>query len=122
MARQHIWRTFTMSRVKLPALVAILFVVAVVTAMAHEMTFKGTVTAVEPGKITKLKVTVIDEKTRKPTPMDFEADEGTDIFRGTVKVKLADAAIQKGEAITVVVDHDLSMITAIKVTLPAKKK
>jgi hypothetical protein len=111
-----------MSRAKLPALIAILFVVAVMTAIAHEITFKGTVTAVEPGQIVKLKVSVIDEKTKKPTVMNFEVDDQTVIFRGTAKVKLADAAIQKGEAITLVVDHDSSMVIAIEVKLPAKKK
>ena len=46
----------------------------------------------------------------------------TVFYRGTVKVKFADVMIQKGEAITVIVDHEEDMTLAQTVRLPAKKK
>jgi len=103
------------------ALVLVLLVVAGPVVLAHEVTYKGTVASVETGKTIKLRVNVVDEKTKKTTAMPFEADEETDIYRGAVKVKLADAAIQKGEAITLVVNTDDSKTMADTIHLPAKK-
>src|SRR6476661_6540929 len=92
------------------ALVAMLAVavMASATLAAHEVTFKGTVVSVEPGKIVKVKVNVVDAATKKTTAMTFELDDETKIFRGNVAVKLVDAKIEKGEQIAVTVDHDES--------------
>jgi len=95
--------------------------IAGVTLAAHEITFKGTVVSVEPGKIVKVKVNVVDPKTKKTTAMVFELDDETKILRGDVVVKIADAKIEKGEQISVTVDHDTSETEANVVRLPAKK-
>src|SRR5689334_1161998 len=92
-----------------------------ITVAAHEVTFKGTVVSVEPGKIVKVKVNVVDEKTKKTTAMVFEIDDETKVLRGDVAVKIADARIEKGEQISVTVDHDDSETMANVVKLPAKK-
>jgi len=88
---------------------------------AHEKTFKGTVTGLEPGKMTKLHVAVLDEKTKATTAMTFDIDDQTKILRGDVVVKLAEARIQKGEAVSVTVNLDDSETMADIVRLPAKK-
>ena len=100
---------------------AIIFCLVSAPALAHEVTFKGTVVSVESGKTLKVTVTVVDEKTKKPKPMVFEIDDETKILRGTVAVKIADVRIEKGESISVTVDHDESETMANVVKLPARK-
>ena len=92
-----------------------------VTLAAHEITFKGTVVSVEPGKVVKIKVNVVDATTKKTTAMVFECDEQTKVLRGDVVVKMADARIEKGEQISITVDHDESETLANVVRLPVKK-
>ena len=103
------------------AVCAVVICLASLPALAHEVTFKGTVVSVESGKTVKVTVTVVDEKTKKPKPMVFEIDDETKILRGTVAVKIADAHIEKGESISVTVDHDESETMANIVKLPARK-
>lgn len=104
-----------------------LFVSAMVLCLAgaslaaHDVTFKGTVVTVETGKVDKITVSVVNEKTKKAAPMVFEIDKETKIFRGDVTVTLADARIQKGEAVAVTVNHDDSPDLADVIRLSAKK-
>lgn len=95
--------------------------IAATTVAAHEITFKGTVVSVEPGKVTKVTVNVVDEKTKKTTTTTFEIDDETKVFRGDVAVKIAEARIVKGESIAITVDHDESETLANIVKLPARK-
>lgn len=77
---------------------------ATVTLSAHLITFKGTVLAVEKESI---KMIAVDPETKKSSEKTFIVDDETKVLRGDKVVKYADAKIQKGEAITLTVDHDL---------------
>lgn len=95
-------------------LAVIMGAIGSVTLLAHDMTFKGTVLALEGAK---LQVQVIDEKTKKESPMTFELTAKTKIYRGDHEVKIADAAIKKDERIVVTVNHDVSATQATIVRL-----
>ncbi len=92
--------------------------VATVTLSAHLLTFKGTVLVVEKQGI---KINVLNPETRKSSTMVFEVDAETKVLRGDVVVKFADAKIQKGENISVTVDHDLAEELAQVIRLGAAK-
>jgi hypothetical protein len=88
---------------------------------AHDETFKGTVIATEVTtlKVTKLKVKVIDDKTKKESDMEFVVTAKTKVLRGDKEVKFADAHVTKGERIAVTVNHDESMTDATVIRLAA---
>lgn len=96
-----------------------LVVLATVTVSAHLMTFKGTVLAVEKESI---KINAVDPETKKATDRTFIVDGETKVLRGDKVVKFATAAIQKGENITVTVDHDLDEDLAQIIRLGVPKK
>lgn len=77
---------------------------AAVTLSAHLITFKGTVLGVEKETI---KINAVDPETKKAAPKTFFVDDETKVLRDDKIVKFADAKIQKGENITITVDHDL---------------
>jgi hypothetical protein len=83
---------------------ATIIALATVTLSAHLITFKGTVLAVEKESI---KMIAVDPETKKTSEKKFIVDEETKVLRDDKVVKWADAKIQKGEAITLTVDHDL---------------
>ena len=83
---------------------SVIVVMAAATLVAHNITFKGT--ALEADKAS-VKVNVVDAKTKKTAPMVFVVDEQTKVLRDDVVVTFANAKIQKGEPISVTVDHDL---------------
>lgn len=83
---------------------AIVIVLATVSVTAHNITFKGTALAADKASV---RVNVVDAKTRKATPMVFIVDEETKVLRDDAVVTFANANIQKGEPISVTVDHDL---------------
>jgi len=85
---------------------------------AHQVTYKGTVVSTD--KMT-VKVTVVDEKTKKPMDITFKIDKDTKILRGDKVVTLAEARIQKDEKIAVTTDHDLDEDLALVVRLDVKK-
>lgn len=91
-------------RIATSVVCSVIVVMAAVTLAAHNITFKGT--ALEVSK-TSVRVNVVDAKTKKVAPMVFVVDEGTKVLRDDVVVKFAEAKIQKGEPISVTVDHDL---------------
>jgi NADH dehydrogenase FAD-containing subunit len=94
---------------------------------AHEVTYRGTVVALETGRyaqpaggmreVQELHVTVVDAKTKRPSQRVFVIVDATRIFRGESTVALADAAIQKGESVAVTVDHDKPGDEAITIRL-----
>ena len=92
---------------------------ATVTVSAHLITSKGTVMAVEKESV---KVNVVDPETKKATVRTFFVGSETKVLRGDVVVKFAAANIQKGESITVTVDHDLDEDLAYIIRLGAAKK
>jgi len=79
-------------------------ILATVSVAAHNVTFKGTAIAADK---TSVRVNVVDAKTKKAAPMVFVVDEETKVLRDDVVVTFANAKIQKGEPISVTVDHDL---------------
>ena len=87
------------------AIVASLFVMGVlaIPVAAHEVTYQGTVLAVEA---TKVHVKTVDPKTKKEADLWFTLDKTTKVKRGAKAVPLGDAKIAKGERIVVIVDHD----------------
>ncbi len=93
--------------------------IATVTVSAHLITSKGTVTAVEKESV---KVNVVDPESKKITLRTFIVDEETKVLRDDKLVKFADARIQKGENITITVDHDLDEDLAQTIRLGTTKK
>lgn len=91
---------------------------ATTVVLAHKVTFKGTVVS---ATATALKVTVVDEKTKKPSTMAFDMDKETEIFRGAKKMTLAEAKIQAGDTVAVTVDHDTDETLALTVKIDVKK-
>ena len=101
------------------AMLALAIVVVLgVTVAAHQVTYKGTVVSSDNATI---KVTVVDEKTKKPMQITFKIDKDTKILRGDKVVTLTAAAIQKAEKIAVTVDHDLDEDLALVVRLDVRK-
>ena len=83
--------------------VALLLVWAGAVMRAHEITYQGTVLAVESAR---LQVKTIDEKTKKEDSVWFVVNKDTKLKRGEKTMPYADAKIVKGERIAVTVDHD----------------
>jgi len=93
-----------------------------VALAAHEITYKGTVLATETVKgKTTIRVSVINEKTRKPAPMTFSIDKETKILRGDTLMTYAEARIQKDEKVAVTIDHDFDESYAFVIRLDEKR-
>lgn len=92
---------------------------ATITASAHLLTFKGTVLVVEKETI---RINAVDPETKKTAPKTFFVDSDTKVLRGDKVVKFAEANIQKGENISITVDHDLDEELAQIIRLGAAKK
>ena len=86
------------------------------TLLAHSVT--GTVVSVKPASII---VSVVDETTKKPVSMTFDLNKDTKIMRGTKTVTFAEAKIQKGEKVSVTIDHDVDEHLATILKLDAAK-
>jgi hypothetical protein len=91
---------------------------AAARVLAHEVTYKGTVLSVEKDTV---KVNVIDEKTKKASPMTFGVDQETKVIRGEVQVTFAEARIEKGESIAVTANLDDGGTVADVIRLPVRK-
>lgn len=91
-----------MIRFRIAALL-VLSVVATAALLAHEVTYMGTVLAVDPARV---QVKVIDDRTRKEDPVWFLVDRNTKVKRGDTIVTYANAKISKGERIAVTINHD----------------
>jgi hypothetical protein len=110
---------------------AVALTVAATPVLAHEVTYKGTAVALKATKyaqpsggareVHELEVTVVDAKTKKPANRVFTITDKTRLLRDGKPVKAADAAVQKGEQVSVVVDHDKPGDEAIEVRLSARK-
>ena len=91
-----------MTRLRITALL-VLSVVLSAALLAHEVTYLGTVLAVEA---TKVQVKTVDDKTKKEDTVWFLVDRNTKIKRGDTLVSYAGAKIAKGERIAVTINHD----------------
>ncbi len=102
-----------------------------VALIAHEVTHRGTAVAMKVNKyaqpsgpareVTELEVTVVDPKTKKTENKVFTISSKTRVLRDGKAIKAADAAVQKGEEVAVVVDHDKPGDVAIEVRLTTKQ-
>jgi len=97
---------------------AVAILMATVLVFAHEITFKGTAISADKESV---QMNAVDPETKKVTPMKFVVDDLTKVLRDDVLIKFADAKIQKGEAISVTVDHDLDEELAQVIRLGASK-
>ena len=102
-----------------------------VSLLAHQVTHKGTAVALKAAKyaqpsggsreVHELELTVVDPKTKKSGNRVFTITDKTRVLRAGKSIKVAAAAVQKGEEIAVVVDHDKPGDEAIEVLLGAGK-
>jgi len=106
-----------MTLLKTFGILAIALCLAGTPLLAHQVTFKGTVVSVEKASV---KITVVDEKTKKPVQKSFDFDKETKILRGDKLVSIDQARIQKGEKISVTIDHDADETLAIVIRLDPK--
>jgi hypothetical protein len=97
-------------------LAALVLCFAGTTLLAHEETYKGTVISINAAKV---QVSVVDDKTKKASTMEFVVTAKTKVLRGDKVVKFSDARIQKDERIAVTVNHDESMTNAVVIRLAA---
>ena len=90
------------------------------TVLAHQVTYKGTVIAVDAAKM-RIQVKVLDSKTKKETPMDFGVTVKTKVLRGDKLVPFGSAQIKKDERISVTVNNDNDATAALTIRLAALK-
>jgi hypothetical protein len=101
------------------AMVIGIWLIATPPIAAHEVTYQGTVLAVEPARV---QVKTIDEKTKQEDDVWFVVDKDTKVKRGDKTVRYADAKITKGERIALIVNHDASTkMLATEIRLGAGK-
>ena len=100
------------------AVIGIALFASGVRVLAHPVTYKGTVVSVEAKTI---HVSVIDDTSKKTSPMTFEITATTKVYRGDTVVKYADAKIQKDERVAVTIDHDEPGEKAVEIRLAATK-
>ena len=101
------------------------------TLAAHEVTHKGTAIALKTAKyaqpggaareVHELEVTVVDPKTKKTANRVFTITDKTRLLRAGKTITVSAAAVQKGEEVSVVVDHDKAGDEAIEVRFGAAK-
>ena len=86
--------------------------------LAHDMLTQGTVLTVAPAR---LEITSLNKATKKDETVAFVIDKNTKVKRGEKIVSYADARIEKGERIVVVVNTDAATkMLATELRLPAK--
>ena len=114
---QGLERLPLMNMLKTFGILAVALCLVGTTLHAHQVTFKGTVVSVEK---TSVKITVVDEKTKKPVQKSFDFDKETKILRGDKLVSIEQARIVKGDKIAVTIDHDVDETLAIVIRLDPK--
>lgn len=102
------------------------------TIAAHEVTYKGTAIALKVSKyaqpsgpareVTELEASVVDAKTKKAVDRVFTITPKTRLLRDGKRIQPADAAVQKGEQVAVVVNHDEPGDEAVEVRLTTRQK
>lgn len=99
------------------AIVAAVVFMGAVVVLAHEVTYRGTVDAVEAAR---LQVKIVDAKTKKESAQWFNVGAKTKTKRGEKLVPYADAKIATGERVVLIVDHDSetrALITEIRLAV-----
>ena len=91
-----------------------------VAVSAHSVTYRGTVLAVEAGRV---QVKTVDDASRKEETIWFVVNKDTKVRRGDEVVTYAAARIVKGERIAVTIDHDAATkMLATEIRLAAAKE
>jgi len=85
---------------------------------AHEVTYRGTVTAIEE---TSVRVKIVDADTQRELELTFHIDEETKIFRGDAAVTLAEADIRLEDPIAVTINDDYDDMFAVVIRLEAER-
>lgn len=86
---------------------------------AHELTYQGTVAALEPAR---LQVKVVDATSHKEQLLWFNVTKMTKIKRGAETVDYSRAGIMKDERVVVIVDHGAdNKMSVTEIRLAAKK-
>ena len=99
------------------AVVVTILATFVPVASAHEMTHRGTVQAVESGRV---QVQTLDDAGAMAELTWFTVGDETEVRRGDTVVAYEAAAIEIGERIVVIVDHDVDEAMALEVRLAAR--
>jgi hypothetical protein len=104
-----------------------LVLMTAVIGIAHEVTYRGTVVALQTSKyaqpgggfreVQELEVSIVDARTKRRGSRVFTISERTGILRDKKRVSLADAAVRKGDGVEVVIDHDKPGDEAIEIRL-----
>ena len=97
--------------------------VAVVTIVAHDVTYEGTVAAIKrnPYAASSGILATLDVQVRgRKRPMKFDITQETRLVRGNSVVSLAEARIEKNEPVAVTINHDDPGQGAIEVRLTAQ--
>ena len=93
--------------------------------LAHEVTYKGTVVAVELNRYTAssgVVATIEIKVTNRERTTVFDVMQWTTkVFRGGAAVSFADARIQNGEAVAVIINHDVPNQGALEIRLAAQE-
>ena len=120
-----------MNRITAGLIGAVAIVSLTAIAFAHEVTYRGTVVALQATKyaqpdggvreVQELEVTIVDAKTKKPANRVFAILGSTRVLRAGKRMTLAQAAVQKGDSVEVVIDHDKPGDEAIEVRLTAAR-
>ena len=96
---------------------ALVVLVATAALFAHQETHKGTVIALENAGV---RVSVVDPKTKKTSPMLFDVDKDTKVLHDDKPVEAA--KIQKNETTAVTVDHDVDEYLALVIRVGTTKQ
>jgi hypothetical protein len=123
--------TMKLKRQGMLGLIAVVVAILGGSLAAHEVTHKGTAIALKAAKyaqpsgpareVHELEVTVVDPKTKKSSNRVFTITDKTRVLRAGKPIKVGAAAVQKGEEVSVVVDHDKAGDEAIEVRLGTAK-
>ena len=89
------------------------------TVYAHEMAHRGTVQAIEADRV---QVQILDESGASGEVTWFTVADDTQVRRGDETVTFAAAALEVGERIVVIVDHDVDETAAIEVRVAAREQ
>lgn len=95
-------------------LVLVAALVAGAVVQAHEVTYRGTVETVEAARV---QVQTLDESGAAAELTWFTVTADTEVRRGDTLVPYADAGIEEGERIVVMVNTDFAPTDALEIRL-----
>lgn len=119
----------SLTRTNVVALTLAVFIATASLALAHEVTYNGTVVALKTSsyaqpnggtrQVQELEVTVVDPKTKRPSNRVFTISDKTRLLRAGKPVATAQVSARKDEKVAVIVDHDEPGDEAIEIRFEA---